>query len=256
MLARMSQPPFVLISGSTDDRGAEFTDYSLSLSMNYPRALKAAGAQPWLLPTEPDRGFVAGAVKRSQGVLLTGGDDVDPKLYTRRLPASVARTVQRAHAARDAFELMLIQEVLRQRKPLLCICRGHQMLNVALGGTLVADIKHQMPQSLDHSRTDRKDQVVHQVRCAAGSLMRRIAGRERLGVNSSHHQAVGRVAKVLRATAVSKDGIIEGLELAQDARGLLPYLLAVQFHPERLYRRHAGHLELFKSFVRTCARAR
>jgi putative glutamine amidotransferase len=244
--------PLILISGSTDDKGAEFTDYSLSLSMNYPHAVVAAGGMPWLLPCVPEDDFVAEAVRRVDGVLLTGGDDVDPKLYTASLPPRVAKTVQRVHAARDAFELRLIQEVLRQRKALLCICRGQQILNVALGGTLIADIALQMPHAIDHSRTDKKDQVVHEVECAEDSLMRRISGRSRLGVNSSHHQAVKEIAQALRATAVSNDGIVESVELAHDARGLLPYLLAVQFHPERLFRQHAEHLELFKSFIRAC----
>lgn len=244
--------PLILISGSTDDKGAEFTDYSLSLSMNYVEALAAAGGMPWLLPCVPEGDFVAEAVRRADGVLLTGGDDVDPKLYNTALPPRVAKTVHRAHAARDAFELLLIHEVIRRRKPLLCICRGQQILNVALGGTLFADISLQMPHALNHSRTDKKDQVVHEVECADDSLMRRIAGRSRLGVNSSHHQAVKNIAQALRVTAVSNDGIVESVELAHDARGLLPYLLAVQFHPERLFRRHAEHLDLFKSFFRAC----
>ena len=246
----------IAMSGCTDDRGAEFVDYSLSLSMNYPLALRAAGGLPWVLPCEPDRDYVAEAVRRVDGVLLTGGGDIDPKRYTRQLPRSVSRTVHRAHPERDSFELMVIDEVLRQRKPLLCICRGHQILNVALGGTLFADITLQIPRALNHSRSDRKDRVVHEVTCAAGSLMARIAGDERLGVNSSHHQAVARLAGCLRATAVSRDGIIEGMELAPEARGLLPYLLAVQFHPERLFARHAEHLELFRTFIGACREKR
>jgi putative glutamine amidotransferase len=244
--------PTILISGSTDDRGAEFTDYSLSLSMNYPQALAAAGGMPWLLPCEPERKFVADAVRRADGILLTGGDDVDPKRYTRSIPPAVAKTVRRAHAARDAFELMLVSEALRQRKPLLCICRGLQLLNVALGGSLLADIPLQRPLAINHNRPDKKDEVVHEVECAGGSLLRRIAGKRTLGVNSSHHQAAERIAKDLRVTAVTKDGIVEGMELAHEARGLLPYLLAVQFHPERLFRQHAEHLMLFKIFVRAC----
>jgi len=252
----MTNQPLILISGSTDDKGSEFADYSLGLSMNYPMALKAAGGLPWLLPCEPDRDFVAESVRRVDGILLTGGDDVDPKLYTKSLPPNVAKTVCRAHAARDSFELMLIDEAFRQRKPLLCICRGHQILNVALGGTLFADIPQQIPRAMNHSRTDRKDRVVHEVACERGSLMARIAGRDRLGVNSSHHQAVDSLAKSLRATAVSRDGIVEGMELAPAATGMLPYLLAVQFHPERLFARHAEHLELFKTFVRASRKAR
>jgi len=248
--------PLVLISGSTDDKGAEFVDYSLSLSMNYPLALRAAGGMPWLAPCVPERDFVVEAVRQCDGVLLTGGDDVDPNLYTKSLPWKVAKTVQRAHAARDSFEMLLIHEVLRQRKPLLCICRGHQILNVALGGTLFADISLQIPQAMNHSRTDRKDRVVHDITCDPGSLIAMIAGKERLGVNSSHHQAVARLAGSLRATAISTDGVIEGMELATEARGMLPYLLAVQFHPERLFARHAEHLELFRTFTRACSRKR
>jgi putative glutamine amidotransferase len=231
-------------------------DASLSLAVRYPMALKAAGGLPWLLPCLPEKTFVAEAVRRCDGVLLTGGDDIDPNLYTADLPARVARTVHRESPERDAFELQLIEEVFRQRKPLLCICRGHQILNVALGGTLYADIKLQIPQAQNHCRTDKKSQVVHDVRCAAGSLMAGIAGNDRLGVNSTHHQAVARIAKVLRATAVSDDGIIEGLELAPDARGLMPFLLSVQFHPERLFGQHAEHLNLFRRFIRACRQIR
>jgi len=229
-------------------------DASLSLALKYPLALKAAGAMPWLLPCIPEKIFIAEAVRRCAGVMLTGGDDLDPKLYTRRLPPGVARTIQRESPERDAFELALVGEVIRQRKPILGICRGHQLLNVALGGTLFADIKVQLPQARDHCRTDRKTRLVHEVKCEAGSLMARIVGRDRLGVNSTHHQAVARIAKPLRATAVTDDGIIEGLELCADDRGLVPYLLSVQFHPERLFERHAEHLNVFRSFVGACDR--
>jgi putative glutamine amidotransferase len=248
----MSKRPTILMSGCTQEAGAEFDDFSLSLSMNYPRAVEAGGGLPWLAPCLPGRNFVAEAVGRADGVLLTGGEDIDPKRYTRKLPPAVAATVQAAHPDRDAFEWMLLEEVRRQRKPLLCICRGHQLLNVALGGTLFADIRLQLPRAQNHCRTDKKDRVVHEVHCAAGSLMARIAGQDRLGVNSSHHQAVARIAQPLRATAVSKDGIVESMELAPGAKGLLPFLLSVQFHPERLFARHAGHLELFRVFVRAC----
>ena len=250
MSSRVS--PLILMSGCTQEQGAEFDDFSLSLSMNYPRAVRAAGGLPWLLPCQAERALVAEAVRRADGVLLTGGEDVDPKRYTARLPRRVAATVHRAHPERDTFELLVIDEVLRQRKPMLCICRGHQLINVALGGTLFADIILQLPRALNHNRTDRKDRVVHDVTCVRGSLMAGIAGKEQLGVNSSHHQAVARIARPLRATAVSRDGIIESMELAPEAEGLLPFLLSVQFHPERLFARHGEHLELFRVFLRAC----
>jgi putative glutamine amidotransferase len=249
----MKRVPLVLISGSTERKGVEFDDLSLSLSLNYPRAIAASGGAPWLLPCLTERQFIAESVRRCDGVMLTGGDDVQPRLYAESISPALQKTVHAADPRRDLFELMLIGEVFRQHKPLLCICRGHQILNVALGGTLLVDIKTQLPQALNHSRSDRKDRIVHEVQIEPGSLIARIAGRTALGVNSSHHQAVARTAKPLRATAVSKDGVIEAMELAPGARGLLPYLLAVQFHPERLYRRHREHDKLFKSFTDACS---
>jgi putative glutamine amidotransferase len=248
--------PLILISGSTQQRGAELGDLSMSLSLNYPLAIEAAGGVPWLLPCMPDRDFVAESVRRSDGVMLTGGDDVRPELYMKKLSPKLQKTVESEAPERDLFELMLIDEVFRQRKPLLAICRGHQLLNVALGGTLVVDIPSQLQTTINHSQSDRKYEVVHEIEMTPGSIMEKSTGRQRLGVNSTHHQAIAKIAKPLRPTAVSKDGIIEGVELEPSAGALLPYLLAVQFHPERLFARFREHLELFKSFSRACSRRR
>ena len=248
----MKHSPLILVSGITDTKGVEFEDRSLSLSLQYPLAIRAAGGTPWLLPCLPDPEFVADAVRRCDGVLLTGGDDVSPRLYARRIPLRLQETVHSADVARDWFELSLIGDVFRQRKPLLAICRGQQILNVALGGTLLIDIACQVQGALNHARLDRKNEIVHEVDIESGSLLAKATGRTRLGVNSSHHQAVEKVVKPLRAVAASRDGIVEGLELAPADRHFLPFLLAVQFHPERLCARHEAHLELFRSFTRAC----
>jgi putative glutamine amidotransferase len=97
---------------------------------------------------------------------------------------------------------------------------------------------------------------VHEARLTGDSLLAKIAGKQKLGVNSTHHQAVGRVAKPLRVTAAADDGIVEAMELRREDAGLLPYLMTVQFHPERLAPRHVEHQELFNSFIRACARNR
>jgi putative glutamine amidotransferase len=207
---------------------------------------------PWVLPCWPAENIVAEAVRRCNGVMLTGGDDVQPKLYANGLPPRLERTVGPADAARDLWELLLIREVFRQRKPLLAICRGQQILNVALGGTLIVDIRTQVPRALNHHRLDRKDKIVHKVALTPGSILNKIAGKQTLGVNSSHHQSVGRLAEPLRVTAASPDGVVEGLELAEPARRRLPWLVAVQFHPERLFEKHGVFLELFRSFIRAC----
>jgi putative glutamine amidotransferase len=162
------------------------------------------------------------------------------------------RTVAAGPPERDLRELILIDEIFRQRKPLFGICRGHQLINVALGGTLLVDVATQVPGALNHRRIDQKFEVVHEARLTGGSLLARMAGKRKLGVNSTHHQAVGRVAKPLRVTARSEDGIVEGMELKREEAGLLPYLLTVQFHPERLASRHPEHQALFNEFVRAC----
>jgi putative glutamine amidotransferase len=248
-------PPLILISASTDRSGVEFKDASLSLSLNYPRAIQAAGGVPCLLPCLAEPDFIAQAVRQCQGVLLAGGDDIQPSLYTEGpLAPALQQTVETSAPERDLFELLLLDEIFRQRKPLLGICRGHQILNVALGGTLVVDIPSQVPGALNHNRMDLKDQPVHEIAIAAGSELACAVGNTALTVNSSHHQAVEKIAKPLRANAVSTDGMVEGLELAPDARHFLPFLLTVQFHPERLFARYERHAALFKTFTEACRR--
>src|SRR5262249_35437273 len=150
----------------------------------------AAGGIPWILPCLPDDSVVTEAVKRCDGVLLTGGDDIQPRLYGRRLSPRLKRTVSPPEPARDLLELLVIREIFRQRKPALAICRGEQMLNVALGGTLIVDIPSEVGGPIAHNRTDRKDRVVHKVALTPDSILTKIAGKQTLGVNSTHHQAV------------------------------------------------------------------
>jgi putative glutamine amidotransferase len=248
----MNSRPLVLITPCGERKGAEFSDPSLSLSECYPRAIIAAGGMPWVLPCWPAENIVAEAVRRCNGVLLTGGDDVEPKLYARGLSPRLKQTVSSTDASRDLWELLLIREVFCQRKPLLAICRGQQILNVALGGTLIVDIRRQVPGALNHRRLDRKDKIVHKVALTPGSILNKITRKQTLGVNSSHHQSVDRLGGLLCVTAVSPDGVVEGLELAGPARRQLPWLVAVQFHPERLFEQQDVFLELFRSFIRAC----
>jgi putative glutamine amidotransferase len=148
----------------------------------------------------------------------------------------------------------LIDEVFSQHKPLLAICRGHQLINVALGGELIADIKLQVPGASNHQRLDKAGKIVHEVSLTPGSLLSKIVGKQKLGVNSSHHQAVMKAAEPLTATAFSPDGMVEAMELKPEASHLLPYFLSVQFHPERLAARDASHQAIFQSFIKACLR--
>lgn len=245
-------PPLILISPSTQKRGVEFEDNSVSLSNQYCLAVAAAGGLPWIAPAIPAKPLVAESIARCDGVLLTGGDDVQTKLYAPKIERKLKKTVSEPEPDRDLFELLLVDEAFRQNKPIFAICRGHQLVNVAFGGTLVVDIASQIPGALDHRRLDRKNHIVHDAELTDGSLLANIARDNKLGVNSSHHQAVADVADPFTVTARSNDGVIEAMELKPGAAPL-PFFLAVQFHPERLYARHAEHLRLFQTFVRACA---
>ena len=251
----MSKRPLILVSPSIETKGIEFSDMSLSLSLPYERALINAGALPWPILSLPSRQLIAECVRRADGVLLTGGEDVNPVLYDGHMPQSLRKKciLTPDGGARDLRELMLVDEVFRQRKPLLAICRGQQVLNVALGGTLVADIPRQIRGALNHRRMDKRCAKVHEVSLTPGSLLSKITGKRILGVNSTHHQAVDRPADILAVTARSSDGVIEGLQLKPEAARLLPFMLSVQFHPERLADRHPEHHALFVAFAKACA---
>ena len=246
--------PLILVSPSVEKKGVEFHDLSVSLSVKYENAVLRAGGIPVAVPSTTDPRTLAELVGRVDGVLLTGGDDINPGLYTRNLPRAVRRTIDPTPdgGGRDRRELMLVKETFRQRKPLLAICRGHQLLNIALGGGLIADIRRQVPGALNHQRMDRANEFVHEVALTSGSLLARITRKRILGVNSSHHQAVGQPAEPLMAVARARDGIVEAMELKSDALPRMPFLLSVQFHPERLSERHAEHRAIFSQFVRAC----
>src|SRR5688572_6601795 len=166
--------PLIIASPSTDQRGAEFSDYSLNLSHAYTHALMAAGGLPWIIPCAPDEAFLSEAVEQCDGVLITGGDDLQPELYTKEIPPGLRATVGRTDPPRDLMESLLIREAFAQQKPLFAICRGHQLLNVTLGGTLFVDIPLQVPGALNHRQMDKKEKVVHDVAVRPGSDLERI----------------------------------------------------------------------------------
>ena len=252
----MTRPPLILVSPSIEKRGVEFHDLSTSLSIRYEEALLAAGSIPLVAPATVDRKVLAECVKRVDGVLLTGGDDINPELYQTDLPRKVLNTVEQTPdgGKRDLRELILIEEIFRQRKPLLAICRGHQMLNIAFGGRLIADIRSQVPKALNHQRMDKPLEFVHEAALTPGSLLSKICKTSVLGVNSTHHQAVLQPAQPFVATAQSLDGIVEAMELKPEASNRLPFLLSMQFHPERLVHQHARYRAIFGKFVEACGK--
>jgi len=218
----MTFAPFVIVTATTETiRGIP----RVRVNEAYTNALAAAGLVPMVLPPL-DAALATASLRDVAGLVLTGGEDVDPALFGESAhPATDA-----PNAARDACEIALALAAHEQRVPTLAICRGAQVLNVALGGTLVQDIPSQEPSDIDHAPADRRAERVHAVDIEASSRLARIVGARRITTNSSHHQAVRRTASELHVTARSSDGIIEGLEPRDPAW----WAVAVQWHPEEL----------------------
>jgi putative glutamine amidotransferase len=192
---------------------------------SYSDAVRAAGLRPYILPVLPAADADA-MLDGMAGLILTGGEDVDPARYgTAPHPA-----LGEVHAERDAFEIALVRAARARRLPTLAICRGVQVANVALGGTLVQDLPTEWPTALAHDgRWGRSDRV-HDLRVAAGSRLAEAIGSTDATTNSLHHQAIGRVADGLVAVAHAPDGVVEGVEWA----GHDWWMAGVQWHPEEL----------------------
>ncbi len=208
---------------------------------SYCHAVQSTGGTPILLPLLDDKTMLD-AYSRLDGLLLAGGGDLAPRYY-----GEVRRTkLTSVDPPRDRVELWLARRAMTDDLPLLGICRGIQVLNVAMEGTLYQDIATQVPQALCHNfRSERpRNYLGHEVLITPGTHLEDILGPQPLGVNSFHHQAVRRVGKNLQVTAKAPDGVIEGLQ-AHYKR----FVIAVQWHPEELIEDVPGMKRLFEAFV-------
>lgn len=245
--------PTILVTPSTQIQGAEFLDSSISLSDRYSGSVLAGGGVPFIIPCFPDEGLIREFISRVDGVMLTGGDDIQPCLYRTKTPKALAKTLGATSPYRDLTELLVIREAVAARKPIFGICRGMQLLNVAFGGSLFVDIRTQVNGAEKHDHLDKKDKIVHYADVVPNTLLRQVLGKAKVGVNSTHHQAADRIGEGLMVSARScGDGVVEALELKRGELGNYPYLLGVQFHPERLFEHDPLYLKLFKSFVDSC----
>jgi putative glutamine amidotransferase len=206
----------------------------------YAQAIAGAGGLPTFLPLGLHEDTLRGLFERMDGLLFTGGGDLDPSTYG----VTTTARLMGVDPERDRLELTLARWTLQDGKPVLGICRGQQVLNVAAGGTLIPDIPSLRPGSLPHADPDRApDALVHAVTVDQDSYLAKVDTPTTLEVNSTHHQAVDRVASGWVVSALAPDGIIEAIEWQGH-----PFALAVQWHPERLGGRPdaAG---LFTTFV-------
>ena len=208
---------------------------------NYCNAVRHAGGLPVLLPHEPDAAELY--LDRVDGLIVTGGGfDVDPALFgaTSRHPTVTTKD------RRTAFELSATRGALARGMPVLGICGGQQLLNVALGGTLIQHIPDEVAGALPHRQPNPRNEPGHEVRIVAGTLLYRIAGAGRLAVNSAHHQAVRDAGPGVVIDAVAEDGVIEGIE---DPRR--HFCLGVQWHPE--FEINEADRHIFRAFVAAAA---
>ena len=195
------------------------------LTAAYVTALESAGLIPLIVPPLSRASAAAVILDSVSGLVLTGGEDVDPARYGEKRHEKI-RSI---NAARDATEAALIEEAKARGKAILAICRGIQILNVALGGTLVQDIPSQLDTKIAHDEDSPRNSRSHDISIEPGSLIAKAVGTEHCTVNSFHHQSVKRVADGMRVTARSPDGVIEGLESTDDW-----WVMAVQWHPEEM----------------------
>lgn len=232
----MTRPPIGVTIGTDARRAGVFL-----LRQDYLRAVETAGGLPLVLaPGRPED--AADLLDRVQGLVLTGGSDIDPSLYGETRHEQVTQVFRE----RDDFELALCRLALERDLPLLAICRGCQVLNVASGGTLVQDIPFQLSGAVNHDPERERWEAAHDVTVLPGTKLRAILGRERVAVNSFHHQAVKQIGRALAVSARSiEDGVVEAIEAPDRS-----FALGVQWHPESFWNRDESFQSLFEALVR------
>ncbi|HYV35746.1 MAG TPA: gamma-glutamyl-gamma-aminobutyrate hydrolase family protein [Gemmataceae bacterium] len=212
----------------------------------YVQPLIDLGALPWIIPLlDGNEKTLAAIYARLDGLYLIGGLDIDPQTYGEPRHPHCGRT----DLQRDWVETQLTRWAMRDRKPILGVCRGCQLINVAAGGTLYQDVPTEFAGAIQHDVAQPAGELTrigafHPVRIEAGSRLRAILGAGELAVNSIHHQAVKDLAPSLKATALAPDGLIEGIEGKEDH-----YLIGVQWHPEEMDVQATPMGALFESFL-------
>lgn len=213
-----------------------------TVGRNYTEAIVRAGGIPLILPQAGTDEVAEEIVSRLDGILLTGGVDLDPSFYGE----SVLNESVSIDAHRDEMDMRYVRVALKRRIPILAICRGEQIVNVALGGSLYQDLPSQKPGPIAHRQGGDLVRPSHRIIVSEGSMLHRIMKKDTLMVNSSHHQAVKVPSDKIKVTALAEDGVVEAYE--GNIKG--QWLLAVQFHPEALVKADDSWLPLFEAFVK------
>lgn len=235
-------PPIIGITGYADQSARPPNIPIFALARTYVRAVTLAGGAPVILPPYLSETQLRGIVDGLQGLILSGGGDVHPSRFGKK----DAGLLWRVDQERDRTDLALAAWALDSDLPLLAICRGVQVLNVAAGGTLIQDIPTQLPHALSHSCVAGRPlpDVAHDVHIKAETRLADLVGSGLLGVNSAHHQAVDEVGTGLIVTARASDDVIEGLEAPAHR-----FCIGVQWHPEAMVDSTPPMRRLFEGLI-------
>lgn len=214
------------------------------LRNGYMQSVLAAGGTPFLLPIGASQDAILELLSTADGILLTGGADVDPTCYGEKRQPLCGKT----WPERDALDRLMVEHALATHKPILGICRGMQALNVFTGGTLVQDIESTISTTTHHSQKEDYRFTTHRVRTESSRFFESLVGASEIAVNSHHHQCVDRPGKGVRIIARSvEDNVPEAMVVETE-----PFALGIQWHPEMLSVEHPEALAIFKAFVSAC----
>jgi putative glutamine amidotransferase len=238
----MTKPLIGITASSIEQRGSAFGEVYV-LTRKYAEGVLRAGGVPVIVPYNLDEDSLQVLFDRLDGLLLSGGGDIDPEIYGEAAhPATNEIEIDR-----DRVELALARWVVEQEKPFLAICRGIQVLNVALGGTLIQDIPSEVPDALEHSFERgivERGYHAHPVKIVADSRLAQVMQIEIAQTNSWHHQAIKQAAPKLKVTAYAPDGVIEAVEVPGRR-----FAIGVQWHPEWMFEDQPEHRRLFEGLV-------
>lgn len=214
-----------------------FMDYTFA---EYSQAVRQFGGAPVLIPVAQNQDSLRAILARLDGLILTGGPDINPKFYGEQPLAGLGDIDEDL----DRMELEVARMTFQKDLPLLAICRGIQVLNVSMGGTLYQDIPRQVQESINHAQKADKGISTHSIRVEKNTLLYQILKRREIWVNGKHHQAIKDPAPGLIMSARAKDGIIEAVEHPSRK-----FFLGVQWHPEGTWREDPSSKKLFRAFV-------